>query len=106
MNWKTLVSGDRTPSDSLTLGYARVPPGGHLAPHHHAPAEIYFILAGAGTLTLGDATHPVRAGNAVFIPGDARHGIANAGDSDLLFVYAFPTDSFAQVEYHFEPEPK
>jgi oxalate decarboxylase/phosphoglucose isomerase-like protein (cupin superfamily) len=38
---------------------------------------------------------------AVFIPGDAEHGIRNSGAIVLRFVYVFPTNSFADVEYRF-----
>ncbi len=99
--WKTLFSRGRTDSDSLTAGVAIVHPGDALNPHHHAPAEIYFVFQGEGIMTLGKEEQRVRAGDAIFIPGDVRHGIANRNDKDLLFLYAFPTDSFEEIVYHF-----
>ena len=99
--WKTLFCRNRVGTESLTGGIALVHPGDALFPHHHAPAEIYFILQGEGVMTLGETEHIVRAGNAVFIPGDMRHGIANASDTDVIFLYAFARDSFDEVVYHF-----
>src|SRR5438067_973930 len=64
--WKTLLSGDRTPSDALTLGIARLPPGEALHEHHHAQAELYFVLDGAGEVTIDGESRSVGAGTAVF----------------------------------------
>lgn len=38
--FKTLVSGDITTSENLTLGVAKMPPGGTLDDHHHREAEV------------------------------------------------------------------
>lgn len=40
IGWQTLLSADETPSDALTAGIAIVEPGGFLARHRHAPAEL------------------------------------------------------------------
>lgn len=99
--WKTLFSRGLINTDSLTVGVAIVHPNDALKPHQHSPLEIYFVMQGEGIMTLGNEERVVRANDAVFIPGDMRHGIANCGNSDLIFLYAFARDSFEQVTYHF-----
>jgi quercetin dioxygenase-like cupin family protein len=101
VGWRTLFSGDRTPTDGLTAGVAELEAGGWLGLHRHTPAEIYYILEGSGVVTLEGREQEVGAGAAVFIPGDAEHGIRNTGDGLLRFVYVFPADSFAEIEYRF-----
>jgi mannose-6-phosphate isomerase-like protein (cupin superfamily) len=99
--WKNVFSRGLTDTDSLSLGIAIVHPNDALNPHHHTASEIYFVMQGEGIMTLGNEEHTVRAGDAIFIPGDVRHGIANRSDTDIVFLYAFARDSFEQVEYHF-----
>ena len=101
VGWRTLFSGGLTPTDALTAGVAAFEPGDWLGLHRHAPAEIYYVLAGRGLLTLEGREYEIGAGDAVFIPGNAEHGIRNAGDAMLRFLYVFPVDSFDQVEYRF-----
>lgn len=101
VGWRTLFSGDQTPTDALTAGVAELEPGGWLGLHRHIPAEIYYVLEGSGMVTLDGVEHAVRAGSAVFIPGDCEHGIRNSGALLLRFLYAFPVDSFGEVEYRF-----
>jgi quercetin dioxygenase-like cupin family protein len=99
--WKTLVSADRTPSDTLTLGIALVPPGESLHLHRHEQPEIYVALEGVGEVTIDGETASMSPGVAVFIPGNALHGCTNPGPGDLRFAYVFAADSFADVEYVF-----
>lgn len=100
--WKTLISADVTPSDSLTTGIAKIPPGEVFRRHRHRQAEIYFILEGTGLVTIGSESRPVTAGSTVFIPGNVLHSCENTGVSDLLCACVFPADSFEEIEYNFE----
>ena len=45
--------------------------------------------------------HAVRAGCAVFIPGNAWHGTRNTGSEVLRLLYVFAVDSIADVTYVF-----
>ncbi len=104
--WRTLISADRTPTDSLTVGVAELEPGETRAfrPHRHAQPEVYYVLSGRGVLRIGETDHDVRPGTAVFIPGSVPHGARNTGAERLRLLYVFPTASFAEVEYEF-PDP-
>jgi uncharacterized cupin superfamily protein len=68
----------------------RMPPGEKAWPRHFhvANEEALYVLAGEGTLALGDATVALRAGDWVSIPaGEARaHQIRNESGADLVFL--------------------
>ncbi|MCG8417545.1 MAG: cupin domain-containing protein [Proteobacteria bacterium] len=101
--WRTLFSGDRTPTDRLTIGIAEIAPGAEaaLSLHHHAPPEAYYVLSGEGVVMLDGEAHAVRPGSAVFIPGGTLHGARAEGDQPLRLLYVFAADSFDEIEYHF-----
>jgi mannose-6-phosphate isomerase-like protein (cupin superfamily) len=101
IRWRTLFSKGGTPTDGITCGVAELRPGDWLGLHRHAPPEIYYVLAGAGAVTLNGTEIAIRAGSAVFIPGMAEHGIRQTGAEALRFLYGFPVDSFDSVEYQF-----
>ncbi len=107
LTWRTLISGDRTATDTLTAGVAVLAPGTAHEPgtHRHQPAEIYHFLAGQGVVTIDDVDHPVTAGSTVFVPGGAWHDVHNTGDSELRLFYVFAVDSFAGVTYEFRDSP-
>lgn len=54
-------------------------------------------------VVLDGVEHLVAAGSAVFIPGDAEHGIRNTRNRPLRFVYAVATDSI-DVVHRFSDE--
>ena len=104
VSWKTLFSGDITPTEGLTFGIAAIPRGDALALHRHAQAEIYFVLDGVATVTVESEELRVEAGAALFVPGNALHGCRNLDESELRLAYVFPADSFDDVEYVFPEE--
>jgi mannose-6-phosphate isomerase-like protein (cupin superfamily) len=102
VSWYTLFSSDITPTDSMCAGIAQVEPGGGSRKlHRHEQPEIYLILEGTGILMLDGKESAVTAGTAVFIPGNAEHGLRNESDADLKLFYVFPTGRFGDVVYQF-----
>jgi quercetin dioxygenase-like cupin family protein len=102
--WRTLLSGDRTPTAQMTLGVTDVGPG-QPSPfnlHRHAQAEIYYVLSGEGVVSIDGAEHALRAGSSVFIPGNVWHGARNTGAGVLRLLYVFAADSFSDVHYVFQ----
>ena len=101
VSFRVLFSADRTSTSSLYTGFTELPPAGWLGRHRHAQDEVYYVVEGSGVVALDGAEHPVSAGSAVFIPGNAEHGVRNTGDGPLRFVYAFAADSIDDVVYRF-----
>ena len=101
--WRTLLSGDRTPTAQMTLGVTEVGPGqpNPFHPHRHTQAEIYYVIAGEGIVTIDGVEYPLRAGSSVFIPGNVWHGARNTGGDVLRLVYVLAADSFSDVHYIF-----
>ena len=99
VRWKTFVSGDLTPSHGLSMGIFEVAPGGELAPHHHAPQEIYYVTEGEAEVYLDGQWQPLRAGDVVYHPADSVHGARNRGATTCTIVWIFPTDTYSEIEY-------
>lgn len=102
VRWKLLLAGERTGTDGFSLGVAEIPPGRSLLLHHHGPQEAYYILSGSGRTEIDDVPHAVGAGTVLYIPRNATHRTINTGTVPLRFLFVFPTDGFAEIEYHFD----
>jgi uncharacterized cupin superfamily protein len=75
------------------LGYnlTVLPPGKSAFPFHchSVNEEMFFVVEGRGELRLGDARHPIRAGDIVACPPggpETAHHILNTSQADLKFL--------------------
>ena len=103
VGFRTLFGGAVRTTD-FTAGVTELDVGGWLGHHRHEPSEIYYVLSGQGTLTIGGQDHPVRAGTAAYIPSNSEHAIRNTGNDQLRFFYVFAVGSFEEIEYRFTGE--
>jgi quercetin dioxygenase-like cupin family protein len=103
VSWRTLLSGDRTPTQALTMGVAEVGEldAADLKLHRHAQPEAYYVLSGRGVLRIDGLDYPLSPGSAAFIPGDALHAARGVGAEPLRILYVFSADAFDEVRYEF-----
>jgi mannose-6-phosphate isomerase-like protein (cupin superfamily) len=76
------------PDTPLAVTWVDVAPGGHQVIHHHPETQVYVIIRGGGIMHVDGTERPVAAGDLVYIPSDALHGIQNNGDDVLSYVSA------------------
>jgi mannose-6-phosphate isomerase-like protein (cupin superfamily) len=103
LSWRTLISADLTPTDSLVCGVAEMQPGESFALHRHAEPEVYFGIEGVGDVVIDGVTHRLAPGVALYIPSMAEHGVPEVS-GPLRWFYAFARDRFDQITYHFTQE--
>ena len=80
---------DRTNSSAAqqSLAEATLPPGARTEPHvHPRTEEIYYILRGAGRMTVGAERQEVGPGDGILIPPGTCHTIQNVGQEPLVFL--------------------
>jgi quercetin dioxygenase-like cupin family protein len=65
---------------------------------HTGAEEVLYVLEGTGEARVEGVTHPVAAGQAVFIPDGAEHSYVNAGATALIVVGAMaPPIDLAEI---------
>jgi mannose-6-phosphate isomerase-like protein (cupin superfamily) len=76
--WKCFARGNALASALEAWEYAALGPHGVNGEHHHTRTdEVYFIIAGEGTMTLDGAPVDVAPGDVILTPLGARHGLRN-----------------------------
>ncbi|MEN6496320.1 MAG: cupin domain-containing protein [Thermoguttaceae bacterium] len=53
---------------------------------HQGYDEVYYVLSGTGTITLGQERHPLRPGSVAVIPAGVPHSLEAAAGEELEFV--------------------
>lgn len=72
-----------------SLAEATLPPGGRTLLHRHGESEeLYFILEGTGTMTLGEAQFSIEPGDTILIPPGTAHNLHNTGAVPLRLLCA------------------
>jgi mannose-6-phosphate isomerase-like protein (cupin superfamily) len=69
-----------------SLAHAIVPVGQTSIPHALKTSEVYYLISGKGEMHIDEETQLVEAGDAVYIPPNAKQYIHNCGDELLVFI--------------------
>jgi mannose-6-phosphate isomerase-like protein (cupin superfamily) len=84
---RELAGPSWTRARNQSLAEARVPPGGETAEHYHPRTEeLYYFVAGAGRMRLGDDEADVRTGDCVVIAPGTPHKLWNPGAEPLVLL--------------------
>lgn len=71
-------------SKNMAALHLRLSQGGFVKEHYHEQEEIYYIQSGEAKVTVDGSVSQVRKGGVVFIPSNAKHQLANAGNDPLM----------------------
>lgn len=76
-------------SPNMLVGMDCLEPGQAQAPHQHAGRDkLYFVVAGEGEFSVGDATSRLGPGGMAWAPADMVHGVRNLGAERLTMLIA------------------
>lgn len=75
-------------SDKIEMELVCYAPGTSTVEHHHVGQdEIFMILEGSGTITVGGEPVRVGQGSLLFAPADIAHGIQPDSDTRMVMVF-------------------
>lgn len=75
-------------TDKLEMELVCYEPGTSTVEHHHVGQdEIFMILEGSGTITVGGEPVRVGPGSLVYAPADIKHGIEPDRDGRMVMVF-------------------
>lgn len=76
-----------TAAENQSLAEATVEPGSQTAEHYHPQTEeLYYFVAGAGRMRLGEEEAAVAPGDCVVIPPGTPHKLFNDGTAPLVLL--------------------
>jgi mannose-6-phosphate isomerase-like protein (cupin superfamily) len=69
-----------------SLAHGKLAAGRRSKRHKLASSEVYYFIAGRGTLTVDGNTHPVEAGSVIYVPPGGTQSLENTGTADIEFL--------------------
>src|SRR5512143_736606 len=85
---RVLISAKEGPN--FALRRFTMQEGGGMPRHTNTVEHEQYVLRGRATITIGDETHHVAAGDVVFIPEGAVHSYENTGEEPFEFLCVIP----------------
>jgi mannose-6-phosphate isomerase-like protein (cupin superfamily) len=76
----------------LSVGIYRLPAGGTDPQSPHTEDEVYHVVRGRATITVGDEERPVTAGSIVFVGADVPHRFHDIEDELVVLVIFGPAE--------------
>lgn len=95
---RMVVTGETAPGTGSSLGYSSFTPGTITDEVSHDVEELAFVLEGEGELRLDDGIVTFGPKDALFIPPDTWHAVANTGDEDVVMVFTFPHPDYPPTD--------
>ncbi|MBN1975830.1 MAG: cupin domain-containing protein [Anaerolineae bacterium] len=83
-----LVSALTCGAENQAITLVEMEPGGVQHVHSHEPEQIYYILEGSGLMTVDGERRQVEAGDCIYFPSFANHGLENTGGTVLRYLSA------------------
>ncbi len=81
----------------LSAGIYELPAGGTDPQSPHAEDELYYVIAGRATVTVGDEDRPVRPGSLVFVAATVPHRFHTIEEDLRLLVFFGPAEGSRAV---------
>jgi len=93
------LSPDARPawSDVTSAGIFRVEPNGRFDRHFHDCDEYWLVFAGRATVSVGDRTYPVEAGDIVCTPTGTEHDVVAVGETLEAFWFEGATPEGGRI---------
>ncbi len=89
------LEGARYQNTDVSFIWVDMPPGGSVRLHKHPYKEIFVVLEGVSTFTVGDDTITAQAGNIIIVPAQVPHKFRNDSDKQLKQI-----DIHVSKEFH------
>ena len=95
---RMLITSNHADGNQSSLGYSVFTPGTALTPVKHETEEVAYVVSGSGELRLDTGAVPFGEGDALHIPAQTWHAVANTGEVDVVMVFGFPHPDYPPTE--------
>ncbi|WP_380675866.1 cupin domain-containing protein [Salinigranum sp. GCM10025319] len=76
--------------DSLSLELYRLEAGATDPQEPHTEDEVYYVVSGVAKIRIGDETHPVEAGDVVFVEREVDHSFFDIREDLVTLIFFAP----------------
>lgn len=83
----------------LSVGLYELPAGGTDPQGPHTEDEVYHVISGRATVTVGDEEHAVGPGSVVFVAADVAHRFHDIAEDLMVLVFFGPAEYTHRLDH-------
>jgi mannose-6-phosphate isomerase-like protein (cupin superfamily) len=83
----------------LSVGLYELPAGGADPQSPHTEDEVYYVISGRATMTVGGEDRPVGAGAVIFVAADVGHRFHDITEALTVLVFFGPAEYTHRVDH-------
>ena len=83
-------------AERFVMGHVTVYPGGSVPLHSHPQEEVYYIVAGQGSIVVDQEIRNVQAGDCIYLSPDSSHMLKNTSTDNMIMMFCYAPKTVAE----------
>ena len=93
-----VIVGPNAPleAEQFVMGHVTIYPGGSVPLHSHQQEEVYYIVAGAGSIAVDEETRNVQTGDCIYLKPQSNHMLSNTSTDNMVMMFCYAPKTVAE----------
>ena len=83
-------------AERFVMGHVTVYPGGSVPLHSHPQEEVYYIVAGQGSIVVDQEIRNVQAGDCIYLSPGSSHMLKNTSTENMIMMFCYAPKTVAE----------
>ena len=83
-------------AEQFVIGNVTIYPGGSVPLHSHQQEEVYYIVAGAGSIAVDDESRSVQTGDCIYLKPQSNHMLSNTSTENMVMMFCYAPKTVAE----------
>lgn len=83
-------------AQQFVMGHVTIYPGGSVPLHSHQQEEVYFIVAGQGSIVVDEEISNVHTGDCIYLKPKSAHLLKNNSPENMIMMFCYAPKTVAE----------
>ena len=82
-------------AEHFVMGHVTIYPGGSVPLHAHQQEEVYYIVAGTGSIVVDEEIRNVQTGDCIYLKPQSNHMLKNTSAENIVMMFCYAPKTVA-----------
>jgi mannose-6-phosphate isomerase-like protein (cupin superfamily) len=83
-------------AERFVMGHVTLYPGGSVPLHSHQQEEVYYIVAGEGSIVVDEEIRKVQTGDCIYLRPQSNHMLKNTATDNMVMMFCYAPKTVAE----------